>query len=339
MRNPNGFGGIIKMNGNRRRPYAVRVTSGWTDNGKQQYKFISYHATKSEAMIALAEHNKSPFDLDANRITFAALYERYCKEHEFSAAMGKLNKTCFNHTKPLHNTVFKELKKSHFQNLINALPSVTAKHNVASFFRKLSTYAKENDIVHKTYTDTLTVPPKNTPDSLPFSRSDVDLFWEYDGYLTSEILLILCYSGMRIMELLLLEKSQINLDENYIITGSKTEAGTDRYIPIHPRIKHIIEKHYANPTKWLLVNSRGDKPIRYDSFHAKRWKKFKKQLRIDDALTIHSTRHFFVSELQRIGANKIALQKIVGHKGQDVTDHVYTHFEPHELHAVVAMLE
>lgn len=340
MRHANGYGSVIRMSGKRRRPFAVRITAGWTDDGKQKYKYISYHASKSEAMIALAEHNRTPYDLDANRITLAEVYERYCKENTFKPAMEKHNKTCFNHVSSLHNAVFKELRKSHFQGVINGLETPTAKSNVASFFRKLTAYAMENDIVHKSYADTLTVPSKNRKsDRVPFTRAEVDELWELDGLLAAEILLILCYSGMRIMELLLLQKSQINMQDNYIITGSKTEAGEDRYIPIHPRIKHIIEKHYQNSTKWLFVNSRGDKPIRYDSFHAKRWKKFKARHDLRDELTIHSTRHFFVSELQRLNVNKIALQKIIGHKGDDVTDAVYTHFEPEELHAVVNALK
>ena len=39
MRNPNGFGSIIKLGGNRRKPYAVRVTVGWDKDGKQQKRF------------------------------------------------------------------------------------------------------------------------------------------------------------------------------------------------------------------------------------------------------------------------------------------------------------
>ena len=29
MKNPNGYGGISKLPGNRRKPYRVRLTAGW----------------------------------------------------------------------------------------------------------------------------------------------------------------------------------------------------------------------------------------------------------------------------------------------------------------------
>lgn len=339
MRNPNGYGSIVKMSGKRRRPYAVRVTAGWAADGKQIYRFLSYHASKSEAIIALAEYNKAPYDLDANNITFAEIYERYIGENTFADGMVKLNKTCFNHSKPLHDIVYKNLRKAHFQGVIKTLESPTAKANVASFFRKLGKYAMENDIIHKDYAQFVETPSKNRKTKkTPFLAEEVSVFWDHIGDANAEIMLMLCYSGMRVSELLTLKKEQVNLEESYMITGSKTEAGKDRYIPIHPRIKPLLEKHMDNKTEWAIVNRFGDKPIRYDSFHAKRWSKLKTKLKFRDELTIHSTRHFFVSELHKHGADKIAVQKIVGHKGEDVTDDTYTHISNQLLHETVLLL-
>jgi integrase len=223
--------------------------------------------------------------------------------------------------------------------VINTLETPTAKTNVASFFRKLDGYALENDIIHKSYAQFVDTPSKNRKTKkTPFLAEEVMLFWDHIGDVNAEIMLMLCYSGMRVSELLTLKKEQINLEENYIITGSKTEAGKDRYIPIHPRTKPLLEKHMANKTEWAIVNRFGDKPIRYDSFHAKRWSKLKKKLQFRDELTIHSTRHFFVSELHKHGADKIAVQKIVGHKGEDITDDTYTHISNQFLHETVLLL-
>lgn len=342
IRNPNGYGSIIKMGGNRRKPYGVRITVGRKDDGRQIYKYIGYFEERTDAMIALAEFNKMPYDIDANNITFAQVYERYAKEESdnLSDSLKKLNKTCFNHCKPLHLAVFKDLRKAHLKGVIDDLETLTAKSNVASFYRKLYKFAMEHDIVHKNYADFITTPSKNQKTKkIPFLRAEIDLLWDNIGNINAEILIMLAYSGMRVMELLALEKSQINMDEDYIITGSKSPAGKDRYIPIHPRIKPLVEKHYANPSKWLIVNNQGDKPIRYDSFHAKRWSKLKKKLQFREELTIHSTRHFFISELHRLGADKIAVQKIVGHKGQDVTEQAYTHIAKADLHAVTNLIE
>lgn len=340
MRNPNGYGSIIKMSGNRRRPFGVRITIGRKDNGSQIYKYIGYYTTRQEAMIALAEYNKAPYDLDANSLTFADVFNRFCDGSSFSDKIAKIHRTSFNQCPELHSLLFKNIRKVHLQSAIDKQETPTAKKNAAMLFRKLFAFAVENDVVQKDYAQYISTPPqpKKTP-KLPFKREEIDLLWDNIGDVNAEILLMLCYSGMRIMELLNLEKTQINLAENYIITGSKTEAGRDRYIPIHPRTKPLIEKHYQNPTKWLIVNVNGTKPIRYDSFLSKRYRKLERKLSLRKGLSPHSTRHFFISELHRLGADKIAVQKIVGHKGDDVTEQTYTHIDKTYLHDIVSLIE
>lgn len=110
MRNPNGYGTIYKLSGNRRKPFIVRVTVGWSyydrltkkrienipDNcdpleklpdGRQRfsnvqlYNNVGYYETRQDAMIALAEYNKDPFDLQLARITFEEVYDRWSTEH------------------------------------------------------------------------------------------------------------------------------------------------------------------------------------------------------------------------------------------------------------------
>ena len=80
MRNPNGWGSVHKLPGNRRNPWRVRLTVGWAvdenGKGKQEYKTLGCYPTKEEAMIALAEYHKNPYAID-NKITFAELYEKW----------------------------------------------------------------------------------------------------------------------------------------------------------------------------------------------------------------------------------------------------------------------
>ncbi len=40
MRNPNGYGGVSKLKGNRRKPYVARITDGYRDTGSQIYKVL-----------------------------------------------------------------------------------------------------------------------------------------------------------------------------------------------------------------------------------------------------------------------------------------------------------
>ena len=85
MRLPNGYGGVTKLSGRRRKPYMVRKTIGWhidekTDKKVQDYVVIGYAATKSEALQMLADYNNNPFDVSASKITFKEVYERWSAE-------------------------------------------------------------------------------------------------------------------------------------------------------------------------------------------------------------------------------------------------------------------
>ena len=78
MKNANGYGSVVKLSGNRRKPWACRKTVGFKCNEETRksypvYKYISYHSTRKEAVLALAEYNKSPYML--NDYTFKEVYD------------------------------------------------------------------------------------------------------------------------------------------------------------------------------------------------------------------------------------------------------------------------
>lgn len=82
MKLPNGFGSVYKPPGNRRNPYRAIVTEHWqidtqTSKWKQKRKTIGYYKSKKEALQSLADYNKSPYDVDAPKVTFQEVYERW----------------------------------------------------------------------------------------------------------------------------------------------------------------------------------------------------------------------------------------------------------------------
>ena len=79
MRNENGFGSIVcldKSGKKRRKPWAVRITTGWK-NGKQVRKYLGYYATQADALIALAEYHKNSVNLDLSKLTLDEVWERW----------------------------------------------------------------------------------------------------------------------------------------------------------------------------------------------------------------------------------------------------------------------
>lgn len=139
-----------------------------------------------------------------------------------------------------------------------------------------------------------------------------------------EVAAILLFTGMRVNELLKMKTENVNLEENYMIGGSKTKAGKKRIIPISKHIRPIIEKLCKQENEYLVVNHI-DKQLPYSNFRD--WW-LKRDLVVH---TIHETRHTFVSIANTLNMNKVAIQRIVGHSPDGVTNKVYTHKDIDEL--------
>lgn len=340
MRNPNGFGSVIKLSGKRRKPFAVRVTTGWTNEGKQKYKYLSYHEKKTEAMLALAEFNKNPYDIDASRITFAEIYERWSeREYEsLSYSSVKGYKSAYKKCSTLDDKVFKELRKNHLQGVIDEITAPSMAEVTKFLFMKLYKYALENDIVEKDYSKFVKLPKKAVADEkIPFTKDEVNYLWDnIDNIKYADLTLILLYTGMRIGELLDMKKHNVVLAERYMIGGSKTKAGKDRIIPIHKRIVPLIQKRMEDShLDCLFLNKRGSK-LSYSTFMKSYWDNIVAKFK--DEHTPHDTRHTFISEMDRLGVNTILTQRIVGHSNVNVTQH-YTHKTIEELIEAVDNLE
>src|SRR5699024_303556 len=83
LKNPNGYGSVCKLSGKRRKPFAVIVTTGWNDEGKQRREYLGYYKSRREAMVALADYNNNPYDLSAGKLTFKEVYEKLIKEQYY----------------------------------------------------------------------------------------------------------------------------------------------------------------------------------------------------------------------------------------------------------------
>ena len=335
----NGEGSVIKLSGRRKRPFAVRVTVGWSEDGKQKFKYIGYYEKKKDARIALEEFVKNPYDLDANRITFAEIYERWTKTdfETLSDSMVNSYKSAYKHCKPLYGKVFKELRKSHLQGVIDDIKAPSMQGVTKLLFLKSYKYALENDIVNKNYAQFVKVTKEESKEKKPFIQEEIDILWaNVDKVKYADLVLILLYTGMRIGELLNMEKANIHLDERYMMGGSKTKAGKNRVIPIHRRIVPLIEKRMnESDSQWLFINRSGAK-LKDNSFTQYHWTPITE--RVGNEHTPHDTRHAFISNMSRLDVNQITIRKIVGHSSASVTEH-YTHKTIEELLAAVDKLD
>lgn len=413
-RNPNGYGSVIKLSGNRRNPYMACISKIVSDGaiipakekkrlqdkiealhdmpdvcdvavaaakikfeldvlladnfdsdkyknncieqieeylkkidfrGKQKKCAIGYYPTRKEANIALAEYNRTPYDLSARAITFKDVYElaykdaRICKKADATQVTYKQG---FNKCKTIHDMPMSEIRLPHLTAIMDTVngKSASLQNRVITVLKMVFAYAMKNEIVQKDYSayikigDVSEAKPKNA-----YTREEIALLWsninwEYksvgrvkstiDGEKAAEILLILCYTGMRIDELLSLKIEQVNLNEGYIdLMGTKTKAAK-RLIPIHHKIIPIVRRRYNPENIYLITNQKGDR-IKYSSFKDLAFKSFRENFNFNH--TIHETRHTFATYSKSSKMDVTLRAFIMGHANKNITDDTYTHPE------------
>ena len=327
MRRGNGEGSIFKLSGKRRKPYAVRVTIGWTDDGKQKYKYLGYYTNKTDAKKTLREYLLQPEKIKLEKQTLKSVFEKMMEKSSFSDGTKEQYRGAFKKLESLQNKNIAEIELDEIESIVETqTPSGQAriKKTLANCYK----YAMKYDYVSKNLADFIEVDSlKPKKEKIPFTLEEIKMLWKYlytERY--DDIPLILLYSGLRISELLDLKTENIDLKNKTMnIIKSKTSAGI-RVVPIHQKILPLIKKRMGNE---YLITLNGTK-MAYGQFYRTYWK-VKNH-------TIHETRHTFITFLSKLSDDTIAIKKIAGHTTSDITEH-YTHRTLDELHAVINKLE
>lgn len=313
----NGEGSVVKLGGKRKRPYAARVTTGWTNGGKQLFKYVGYYSTKTEAKNALNNFLINPYDLNANNLTAMDIYDKWVTNAKFSEDVLKNYKRVIENS-GLSKKVFKDITLFELENATKDLTPAMQKRFKAAW-KHLYEYGMRHDLVNKNLADLMELDKYKAKEKDSINPNDIKLIMQGDDNIAK----ILIYTGLRINELLSIKSSNVNIQERIMIGGSKTEAGKDRRIPLHKDIMPIIEDLLSNGTEYLVTDEKGKK-VKYNNYLTKVWHKNM------DGYVIHQTRHSFISRAVKLGLDRSVLQKIVGHSNKDSTD-IYTHVDTESL--------
>lgn len=228
MRLPNGYGGVVKLSGNRRRPYAARITTGWHINditGKriQHYQILGYAPTRSEALQILARYNNYPIDGETLRLTFREIYLRWSEEKfpTISHSNIKGYRAAFATCENIADMPFHNLRLNDLQQVIDHCgKNYPTLKKIRVLFNQLYSYAMKHEIVSKDYSAYVNIskykdrnPNKNIRSC--FSTSEIALLWKHKNDPYCQTVLMLIYNGARVSELLDLKKENVHLSEQY----------------------------------------------------------------------------------------------------------------------------
>ena len=336
FRTPNGYGSVIKLSERRRRPWAVRVTDKFID-GKQLYRYISYHETKTEAEKALAAEQICPTSPKAN-ITLEQLYLEWKETPAFKGISKQTQDnytSAYKHLKPLHKVIFTNLRTAHMQKVIDGATrkvngedvplSYSSKSKIKLLLNLLYKYAMQNDITSKNYAEFIKIKRVDKKEKEIFTDLEIETLLKNDTVPYVDVILILIYTGMRISELLELTKFAVDFKNDTITGGLKTDAGRDRTIPIHPKIKGYLKSWY-DKSNGILIFKNDHEPITPNYFRKFIYYPLLEQLNITRR-TPHATRHTFATLLARNGADTNAIKNILGHTDYAFTSDTYTHVD------------
>lgn len=331
MKNPNGYGTVTKLSGNRRKPWIVKEGI----SGRQ--KPIGYTATKEEGMILLAQYNNDPWDIEADKITLQELFDLW--EEKRAVKLGTSNrsslKSAYKHCSKLGKVRYKQIKSYQMQDCIDSCGcGYSTQGAIKNLWGHLDRFALELDIISKRCSDLLTSDPIPETTKEIFTDEEVSRLWENQNFPWVDSVLFFFYTGFRISEMIDLRTETVNLQEWTLTGGTKTAAGKNRLIPIHSKIQSIVQKRFEQSKSGYLFEYNGKKlnQTQYREF----WAAIMEALKMDH--TPHECRHTFRSRLDSAGANKVCIDRLMGHKSKGTGERVYTHKNIEELRLNIELI-
>lgn len=353
---PNGFGQISEIkNRNLRNPFRAMISVGKDANGRPICKPLkpeSYFPTYNDAYAALVEYNKNPYDLEPS-ITVKELYEKWLPEHEKTVKSTRAIESAWSYCTAVYDMRVKDLRARHVKGCMEEgtstyrgetrTPSASMKNQIKSLFNLMLDYALEYELVDRNYSRTFNLSEETIKEivtvkqeHIPFTDEEMDLLWRHvDDKMMVDVLLIQCYSGWRPQELGLLELKDVNLENWTFSGGMKTDAGTGRVVPIHSRIRHLVERKYKEAQElgsmYLFNYTSPSARLKSTALTYARYQKgfgmIRDELKLNPEHRPHDGRKHFVTMAKKYKLDEYAIKYMVGHKISDITEKVYTQRE------------
>lgn len=351
---PNGFGQISEIKGrNLRNPYRAMITVGKTATGRPICKPLkpeSYFPTYNDAYTALVEYNKNPYDLQP-AITMQELYDKWFPEYEKTVKDTQAAKDAWLYCSSVYTMRVMDVRARHVKGCMEEgvaivkgneqTPSATMKNKIKTLFNLMLDYALEYEIVDRNYSRTFKLTDevvkechKVKKEHIAFTDEEIKLLWQHvDDKKGVDLLLIQCYSGWRPQELGLIELEHVDLENWTFQGGMKSEAGTERIVPIHSKIQPLIEAKYKQATElgskyllnWTDQNRRNQKNIKLTyARYEKAFGLIREELHLNPDHRPHDGRTHFVTSAKKYEVDEYAIKYMIGHKISDLTEKVYT---------------
>lgn len=344
MKNPPGYGSIVDLGKNRRKPIAVRVPNGKKLNkqGKEviNYKYLGYFERspqgKKDAAILLAQYNDGiavnlpssikacPTFKELSNIWLERCLTRVeTKKGKVSHQLEESYMAAINRCKSIHNTPINKIKLQDVQDIADSAvdKSQSTVRNLETVLNGAFDLARRQKMIPENFINDVDFIYKTSKDKIhkSFTREEIDLLWKNKDDANVRIVLMMVYTGLRIEELLSLQTESVFLSEKYIIGGVKTDAGINRIVPLADKILPFISELYNQDNTYLLTHKK--KRFKRATFLKQIWNPVMEKMNMDNLP--HDTRYTCATLMDRAEINKNCQKAILGHEQDGVTDKVY----------------
>lgn len=320
----NGQGSVYKLPNGKYRAAVTVVCAVDQCTGKlvRRYRTKTF-AKRTDAVNYLADlrRQKTP-DL----VTLDALYLKFEKTKKY-AALSKSQQDKLSYAwarlEPLRYKKISEITLEDMQRTIDEKVSTFyPARDMKTMLSHLYTLAIKHGYVDRNPTEYIELPENEKSRKDAWKQEELRAFWAdwQAGNTFTGYILIMIYAGLRFGELPI-PKENIHLDEQYMIGGIKTDAGTDRTIPIADIILPVVRYFYdINKRKLLEMNQ--------DNFYRKYWDTIKR-IGVRE-LNPHCCRHTYFTRLASAGIQPGVITAAGGHTSYQTTLG-YTHIPLEDL--------
>ena len=264
LKRANGTGTIVRLPGRRRKPWLIRVYVD-TPEGERKRICYGYYATKTEAEIVLDNINIKGVAALC-KVTVGEAYAKWSETHYATLTPKGIGsyEMAWNFLKPLSDSKLSEIKTVHIQQIINSAveqgKSYSTVAKISLLASKICQWGVQNDVIDKDYASFVTITAKKSAPKERFSDEELNKLWAY--YKNTQdmrigIILLMCYTGLRIDEFLSLKK--IDFYDGCLHGGNKTEKGKNRIIPVPDSVLPIVERLMSTRGEYIYSSSTGSK--------------------------------------------------------------------------------
>lgn len=308
----NGQGTVFKLPNGK---YKAMVVLGYyLENGVMKKRTASKVCIKkTDALAAIQELKKQ--DTRKIDMTLHDLHEQFILGKDYNA-LGKSQQDKLGYAwKRLNAIALRGISTLTVDDLQCVIDAETTTYYPARDMKVMLSHlynlAIRKEIIGMNKSEYVDLPDTPTAKRQCWTLAEITAFWEdYKNHPFTGYVLIMCYAGLRFGELAKIELSSIHLDDNYMIGGIKTEAGIDREIPIHRKIKPIIERMMKGKKRRLLE-------MNEDNFYKKYWDMIARTGARE--LPPQTCRHFYFTSMTSAGVQGGIIAETGGHASYTTT--------------------